>query len=288
MSTGGVLIGHGLVRHVRLRPKRHAFDYSAYFLMLPMRALKAIQAGPLNLDKRQQIDLAINKAGMLSFFDVDHGDGRQPEQGGALGWIEELLESENIQDAHGEIWLQTFPRVFGYTFKPVSFWYCHRADNTLAAILAEVHNTFGERHCYLLPQPKFGRTEIANKIFHVSPFCEVSGQYRFRFMRTAKPPRGALIDANALERLVARVDHDDTQGPLIQTSISGTLVPATQEEIRRTLWRYPLFTVAVMFRIHWHALLLWLKRVPFFAKPEPPNQDVSRAQVSTTVISKTS
>ena len=276
MSTGGVLIGHGLVRHVRLRPTRHAFDYSAYFLMLPMRALKASQAGPLRSDKRQQTDLAINQAGMLSFFDIDHGDGRTPEQGGSLGWIEELLESENIQDAHGEIWLQTFPRVIGYTFKPVSFWYCHRADNTLAAILAEVHNTFGERHCYLLPQPKFGQTEFAHKIFHVSPFCEVSGQYRFRFMRTAS------------ERLVARVDHDDSHGPLIQTSISGTLVPATQEEIRRTLWRYPLFTVAVMFRIHWHALLLWLKRVPFFTKPEPPHQDVSRAQVSTTVISKTS
>lgn len=276
MSTGGVLIGHGLVRHVRLRPTRHAFDYTAYFLMLPMRALKAIQAGPLSLDKRQQTDLSINQAGMLSFFDIDHGDGRQPEQGGALGWIEELLESENIQDAHGEIWLQTFPRVFGYTFKPVSFWYCHRTDNSLAAILAEVHNTFGERHCYLLPQPKFGRTEIAHKIFHVSPFCEVAGEYRFRFMRTAT------------ERLVARVDHDDANGPLIQTSISGTLVAATKEEIRRTLWRYPLFTVAVMFRIHWHALLLWLKRVPFFTKPEPPQQGVSRAQTSSTVISKIS
>jgi hypothetical protein len=276
MTTGGVLIGHGQVRHVRLRPTQHAFDYSAYFLMLPMRALKAIQVGPLSLDKGQKTDLAINQAGMLSFFDVDHGDARTPEQGGALGWIEELLERENIQDAHGEIWLQTFPRVFGYTFKPVSFWYCHRADNTLAAILAEVHNTFGERHCYLLPQPKFGQTELAQKIFHVSPFCEVSGQYRFRFMRTAS------------ERLVARVDHDDANGPLIQTSISGTLVPATQEEIRRTLWRYPLFTVAVMFRIHWHALLLWLKRVPFFTKPEPPQQGVSRAQTSSTVISKIS
>jgi hypothetical protein len=166
--------------------------------------------------------------------------------------------------------------VFGYTFKPVSCWYSHRKDNSLAAILAEVHNTFGERHCYLLPQPKFGQTEIAHKIFHVSPFCEVAGQYRFRFMRTAS------------ERLVARVDHDDANGPLIQTSISGTLVPATPQEIRRTLWRYPLFTVAVMFRIHWHALLLWFKRVPFFAKPEPPLQDVSRAQAPPTAISKTS
>jgi DUF1365 family protein len=279
MTTGGVLMGHGQVRHVRLRPTRHAFDYSAYFLMLPLRQLQAVALNSQTAGSLNTTALSINRPGMLSFFDADHGDGRQPENGGALAWIEELLSGENIQDAKGEIWLQTFPRVFGYTFKPVSFWYCHRADNSLAAILAEVHNTFGERHCYLLPEPKFGRTEHANKVFHVSPFCDVAGQYDFRFMRAVQ---------GAVERVVARVDHADANGPLIQTSISGVLVPATREEIRRTLWRYPLFTFAVMFRIHWHALLLWLKRVPFFTKPEPPSQLVSRAQATSTIISKIS
>jgi DUF1365 family protein len=279
MNTGGVLLGHGQVRHVRLRPARHAFDYSAYFLMLPMRRLQALARSDSKNDKSNQTALSINRAGLLSFFDTDHGDGRQPENGGALAWIEELLVSENIHDAKGEIWLQTFPRVLGYTFKPVSFWYCHRSDNTLAAILAEVHNTFGERHCYLLPEPKFGHTEHANKIFHVSPFCDVKGQYEFRFMRT--------FQADA-DRVVARVDHGDDNGPLIQTSISGVLLPATREEIRRTFWRYPLFTFAVMLRIHWQALLLWLKRVPFLTKPEPPSQLVSRGLDSSTIISKIS
>jgi DUF1365 family protein len=279
MNTGGVLLGHGQVRHVRLRPARHAFDYSAYFLMLPMRHLQALARSDSKNDKSNQTVLPINRAGLLSFFDTDHGDGRQPENGGALTWIEELLESENIHDAKGEIWLQTFPRVLGYTFKPVSFWYCHRSDNTLAAILAEVHNTFGERHCYLLPEPKFGHTEHANKIFHVSPFCDVKGQYEFRFMRT--------FQADA-DRVVARVDHGDDNGPLIQTSISGVLLPATREEIRRTFWRYPLFTFAVMLRIHWQALLLWLKRVPFLTKPEPPAQLVSRGLDSPMIISKIS
>ena len=279
MNTGGVLLGHGQVRHVRLRPARHAFDYSAYFLMLPMRHLQALARSHSKNDKSNQTELSINRSGLLSFFDTDHGDGRQPENGGALAWIEELLVSENIHDAKGEIWLQTFPRVLGYTFKPVSFWYCHRSDNTLAAILAEVHNTFGERHCYLLPEPKFGRMEHAHKIFHVSPFCDVKGEYEFRFMRTLQ---------GGAERVVARVDHGDDNGPLIQTSISGVLQPATRAEIRRTFWRYPLFTFAVMLRIHWHALLLWLKRVPFFSKPEPPSELVSRGQASPTIISKIS
>ena len=279
MNTGGVLLGHGQVRHVRLRPARHAFDYSAYFLMLPMRQLQDLARSHSKNDKLSQTELSINRSGLLSFFDTDHGDGRQPENGGALAWIEELLESENIHDAKGEIWLQTFPRVLGYTFKPVSFWYCHRSDNSLAAILAEVHNTFGERNCYLLPEPNFGRTAHAHKIFHVSPFCDVKGDYEFRFMRT--------LQAGA-ERVVARVDHGDDNGPLIQTSISGVLQPATRAEIRRTFWRYPLFTFAVMLRIHWHALLLWLKRVPFFSKPEPPSELVSRGQASPSIISKIS
>ena len=279
MNTGGVLLGHGQVRHVRLRPTRHAFDYSAYFLMLPMRRLNALTKSTSQNGLSSRADLSINKAGLLSFFDTDHGNGRQAQNGGALAWIEELLASENIHDAKGEIWLQTFPRVLGYTFKPVSFWYCHRSDNTLAAILAEVHNTFGERHCYLLPEPKFGRTEHANKVFHVSPFCEVKGQYDFRFMRTHQA---------AVERIVARVDHGDDKGPLIQTSISGALVPATRKEILRTFWRYPFFTFAVVLRIHWHALLLWLKRVPFITKPEPPSELVSRGQASPTIVSKIS
>jgi len=274
MTACGIKIGRGQIRHVRLRPTRHAFNYGAYFLMLPMRHLQKLQkeAGPLVTS-----DLPINRRGLLSFHDTDHGDGRTVAQGGALGWLESLLAQENIQDALGEIWLQTFPRVMGYTFKPVSFWYCHRQDKSLAAVVAEVHNTFGERHCYLLPAPQWGHTQEAEKVFHVSPFCRATGQYQFRFMQT---------QLKGLERLVARVDHDDEAGPLIQTSISGVMTPASSAEIWRTFWRYPLFTFSVIFRIHWHALLLWLKSVPFITKPEPPVERVTRAQKPTPVISK--
>jgi DUF1365 family protein len=143
----------------------------------------------------------------------------------------------------------------------------HRADGSLAAIVAEVNNTFGERHCYLLPEPQYGQTMLANKVFHVSPFCDVQGEYRFRFMRTQH---------NGQDRIVARVDHGDADGPLIDTSWSGVLEPATAAALRRVMWRFPLLTFGVVARIHWHALLLWLKKVPFWRKPELPHDFVTR------------
>jgi DUF1365 family protein len=273
VKHAGALIGFGQVRHVRRRPAVHAFHYGAYFLMLPMRSLQKLAKD----NALASIDLSINRAGWLSFHDVDHGDGRAPEQGGTLAWLNEILDKEGIDDAGGEVWLQTFPRVLGYTFKPVSFWYCHRADNSLAAIVAEVHNTFGERHSYLLDAPKWGQTEMASKVFHVSPFCEVNGHYQFRFMRTI---------LNGQERLVARVDHFDDSGPLIETSMSGTLVPADAKALKRALWSFPFFTFAVVARIHWHALLLWLKRVPFFTKPVPPSNLVTRGHSPSIASSK--
>ena len=257
LHTAVPLIGEGWVRHTRLRPKRHAFAYGTFFVLLPMRTLA----------KGLASDLPINRAGWLSFHDVDHGDGRAASQGGALAWLDELLQREGIDDATGEVWLHCYPRVLGYTFKPVSFWYCHAADNRLRAIVVEVNNTFGERHCYLLDRPQWGAEHVAQKVFHVSPFCAIEGGYRFRFMRTFDR------DHN---RTVARIDHDDAQGPLIHTSVSGELQPATRHALRRLLWRYPLMTLMVIVRIHWHALQLWRKRVTFFTKPHPPSDFVTR------------
>ena len=165
----------------------------------------------------------------------------------------------------GEIWLQTFPRVLGYVFNPVSFWFCHRRDGSLRAIVCEVNNTFGERHCYLLDAPAFGSELRADKVFHVSPFCQVEGGYRFRFMVT--PGRA---------RTVVRIDYDDGQGPLLQTSVSGALELASAASLRRALWRHPAMTLGVIARIHWQALRLWLKRVRFFHKPAAPDLFVTR------------
>lgn len=259
VSPAVPLIGFGQVRHIRLRPQQHAFCYPTFFLVLPMRSL-SVQSG----------GMAVNRFGLISFHDADHGDGRSAEAGGALVWLEALLQSEGIVDATGEIWLQCYPRMLGYAFKPVSFWYCHRKDSSLRAIVVEVNNTFGERHCYLLDDPRYGVELNVCKVFHVSPFCDVAGHYRFRFMRTAQDSK---------ERIMVRIDHDDDQGPLLETSISGELLPITPKTLRRALWAYPAMTLAVIMRIHWHALLLWCKRVQIRRKPVPPESFVTRENI---------
>jgi len=241
-GAAAALIGTGVVRHRRLRPVAHAFAYPTYFLLLPMRTLRGAPSPALHR----------NRFGMLSFHDRDHGDGG-PD---ALAWLEALLRREGVTDADGEVWLHTYPRVLGYAFKPVSFWYCHRADASLAAVVVEVNNTFGERHCYLLAGAgvAFGRELAARKVFHVSPFCAVEGGYRFRFMRTH-------------DRTVARVAHDDDAGALLLTSVSGRLRPLDAGSARAAFFGMPLMTFGVIARIHWQALQLWLKRVPFYRKP---------------------
>ena len=263
MAGNAPLIGTGQVRHTRLRPSRNSFVYATYFLMLPMCSLRA----------QPSAALARNRFGLISFFDRDHGDGG-PD---SLAWIDALLASEGIADATGEVWLHCYPRVLGYTFKPVSFWYCHRADGSLAAIVVEVNNTFGERHCYLLAGSNlaFGKELHADKVFHVSPFCDVAGSYRFRFMRT--PAHPATAGQRMQEaRTVVRLDHDDADGPLLQTSVSGVLTALSPASIRRAFFGMPLMTLTVIGRIHWQALRLWAKRVPFFRKPDAPDAFVTR------------
>jgi hypothetical protein len=252
-------IGFGHVRHTRLQPVRHAFAYRSFFLRLPLRSLSA-QPWPFRR-------LPHNRFGWLSFHDRDHGDGGAP-----LAWIDGLLQREGVADADGEVWLHTLPRVFGYVFNPVSFWFCHRADGTLRAVVCEVNNTFGERHCYLLSREDgeplaWGEELTARKVFHVSPFCKVEGRYRFRFL---------LARRDDGERFVGRIDYDGADGPLLQTSIEGVLKPLTDRELLRTRFTYPAFTLGVIARIHWQALKLWRKRVPFFTKPEPPAPEISR------------
>ena len=252
----GVQIAFGEVRHTRLSPIVHAFAYPAFFIRVPIHRLGQVQSSTRLF--------GLNRAAPLSFHDADHGDGQTPVQ----PWIHARLKDAGLV-ADGPIWLDTFPRVFGYSFKPVSFWHCHNAAGERIAILAEVHNTFGERHGYLLHdrgRPLRAGAELsAGKAFHVSPFAAVEGRYRFRFH-------------GRTDRWVARIDLDAADGQaLLRTSLSGSPVALDPVSARRALLRYPLFTLGVIARIHAQAFTLWRRRVPFFSKPNPPSTLITRS-----------
>jgi DUF1365 family protein len=246
----------GQVMHRRLRPTVHAFRYPVFYFRMRLQ----------DIDRIERPLLSRNRFNLFSVHDADHGarDGSP-----LLGWIHALLAREGVV-ADGDIWLQTFPRVLGYVFNPVSFWYCHGRDGGLKAVLAEVNNTFGEHHNYLLVAPdgrdiREGQTLQAKKIFHVSPFMAVNGIYRFRFFGGAGSRQGG-----------ARIEHADELGELLHTAVSGTAQEATTRRLLRAFLTYPLQSVGVILRIHWQALQLWLKRVPFFSKPAPPLEETTR------------
>lgn len=231
----------GKVMHRRLRPALHAFVYPVFYIQLPVRDLESGNCSIFSVDR----------SNLLSFHRQDHGarDGSP-----LLPWIQAQLRQHGLPD-DGEITLQCFPRVLGFVFNPVSFWFCRNGEGALMAVLAEVNNTFGGRHSYLLHNAdgtplRDGQELYADKAFHVSPFNEVEGGYRFYFH---------------LERsaLLARIVYDDAEGELLLTAISGKPRAWSAMALLGAFLRMPFLTASVVFRIHWQALKLWLKGVPF-------------------------
>jgi DUF1365 family protein len=219
--------------HWRHSPIENRFIYPVFFLLI-------------NLEQHQRLGswlFGVNCWRPLAWHYKDHGDGGNPRL-----WVRKRLVEAGIDDCIGGLWLQTFPRVFGYLFNPVSFWYCQRKDATLGAIVAEVNNTFGERHCYVLqPRADGSFTEIeSEKRLYVSPFYPLSGVYKFYFK----------IDCNAPR---VQIDYYN-QGQLqLNTAIWGRSKPLTNKTLLAALLKQPLLTLGVMFRIHWQALRLWRK-----------------------------
>ena len=246
----------GAVMHERHTVTHNRFVYPCAFLRLPLSRLDSLQVPWLGIERSH----------VFSFRRCDHGarDGSP-----LLPWLQGVLAAHDLHAVcDGEIVLQTMPRVLGYVFNPVSFWFCHDASGALRAVLAEVSNTFGERHNYLVHHPDLSPIESgdelrARKVFHVSPFFPVRGEYRFRFEHRA--------GLHAVQ-----VDLWDEGVLQLSTRLGGRAQALDGQAMRRWLWRQPLMTLGVMARIHWQALRLALRRVRFHPKPSPPSEETSR------------
>jgi DUF1365 family protein len=209
---------------------------------------------------------ARNRANLFSLRDSDHGGA--PKNGSGAAWARDILRDAGLDHvANGQILLLAQPRVLGHVFNPVSFWLIHDRDGVLRVVIAEVSNTFGDRHSYLVHHDDLApirrdQTLRARKIFHVSPFQPIEGGYAFRF---------DIRD----DRIGVFIDYTSSRGGLIAT-LTGKRKPLTNGAILRAALRRPFGSRRVLGLIHWQALKLWWKGARFHSRPKPPAQEVSR------------
>lgn len=225
----------GLVVHQRMRPKKHRLGYRVFSLLLDLDELEYLGRS-LRL-------LAINRPGILSFRESDHGAG-----GPLRPWIASRLAEAGLS-ANGRITMLCYPRMLGYVFNPLTVYFCHGADDRLLAIVYEVHNTHGERHAYVLPaggEPGGRVSHACPKTFFVSPFMPMDCVYNF----TIHPPG---------DKVQILINETDAEGPLLTASFSGTRQPLTDAKLARAMLRHPLMTLKVTLGIHWEAIKLLAK-----------------------------
>lgn len=248
------------VTHQRLRPRRHGFTYRVFYLWLDLDELDA-------LDHRLPI-FSRNRFNLFSFHDRDHlGGGHADVKSGLL----ELLRARGAETSRIEkVFMLTFPRVLGYGFNPVTFFYCYDGAGGQVCAVAQVTNTFREQKCYFIGSSEADTLRLITlKHFYVSPFFGLELKFDFQLR-----PVG--------ERLRITVDDLDGEDRVLASALTGTRRELTHAALLACALKYPLLTLKVIFLIHWHALLLWLKRVPWSAKAADPElqRDVLRPHAS--------
>lgn len=252
-----VTLFKGGVFHARYRPQTNRFSYPLFFLRINLSRLA---------HHKNSHWFGINCWRPLAFYSRDHGAGSAAD---LVSHMRSKLTRYGITPPCGAVHLYTLPRVWGFTFKPVSFWHWHDEQGQLKLIVAQVNNTFGEQHCYALETPdggpiRSGSPLQARKCFHVSPFCPIEGHYEFR----------PQVDISGYYRM--GIDYHDRNGLLIRTSQWGKTLPFTAKSTWKLLAVQPALTIGVIFRIHWQALRLLAKRIPFYSKPVPPTAEVTK------------
>ena len=237
--------------HGRKGAVQNSFRYSVDYVLLNPETAQ----GPALFSR--------NRGNLTSLHDSDHGGA--PRQGRGVAWVREVLAAHNLPGSE-KIELLAQPRFLGHVFNPVSFWLCQDCMG-LRVVIAEVSNTFGDRHSYLCHRDDLApitREDLlaAQKIFHVSPFQPVEGGYQFRF------------DIRA-DRIGIWIDYTAGQGGLVAT-LTGPRRPLTSAAILWAALRRPFGARRVLALIHWQALKLWWKGAGYRSHPKPPSDEVTR------------
>lgn len=245
----------GQIVHRRFRPREHRLRYRAFWMLLDLNDIDSL-SNHLKFFSR-------NRFNLTSFFDTDHGDGSDVA---LLEQAQALLRRAGCHADQLTIKLLCMPRILGYGFNPLSIYFCSRHDGSLEAIIYQVHNTFGERHSYVIPV-QGAATEIIEqhcpKEFYVSPFLGMDMSYGFR----VRPP-AAQVEVS--------INGKENGTTVIAASLAGTRHELTDDALIRAFTSHPLLTLKVIAGIHWHALRMALKGFRLHAR-EPAVQDAVKA-----------
>jgi DUF1365 family protein len=239
-ATDAASLYVGEVMHARLKPMGHRFSYRVMSLLIDLDRLAAAD--------RQSSLFGVNRAALYSFREVDHGD----RDGSSLRtYVQRCAAEHGIDLTGGKVLLLCYARLLGYTFNPLSVFFCYRAGGALALVIYEVRSTFGGIHPYVLPvQPDqisdAGVRQSQEKLFYVSPFIEMAMRYHFRVL----PPQ---------ERVRLRILETDRDGPLLAATFIGRRRALDTAELLRAFFAFPLVTLKIVAAIHWEALRLWAK-----------------------------
>ena len=249
----------GSVMHRRLTPRRHRLRYRAFWLLIDLDE-------PAALARRLRL-FSHNRFNLFSFHDADHGDGTP---GVVRAYIAQTVADNGIDGAIGRINLLCMPRILGYVFNPLSIYFCHRPDGTLAALLYEVRNTFGQMHSYLIPVTAASPLvhQRCAKAFYVSPFLDMDMTYDFRLA----PPAA---------RLSAVVVANDRSGPVLVASLTGKRRVLNDRTLALVFVTHPLLTLKVIGAIHWEALKIWCKGFRRHPRPPAPRNAVTAIPAET-------
>jgi len=253
-------IYHGTVRHRRMLPAEHSFNYHMFMMYLDLDELPQVFQGSRLF--------STTRRAAARFCREDHLGGKNGDIAGIPldQAVRDLVEQSTGQRPQGPIRLLTHLRYFGYVFNPVSFYYCFNADDTrLETIVAEVNNTpWGERECYVLGKDaEVGPVEADHgdirryrpvKRMHVSPFMPMDVAYDWRF----RPPS---------ESLTVHMENSREGSKLFDATLVLQRQEITPATLARVLIAFPLMTMKIIVAIHWQALRLWLKKVPVVDHP---------------------
>lgn len=248
MQTDGALYP-ARVAHRRHVAPLYRFVYRIFYLLVDIDRLDALA---------QRLRwFSVDRFNLVTLRRGDFGD----QTGDLRSWAERTVAAYDVSLDGGRILLLALPRVLGYGFNPISLWYCHHADGSLRAVITEVRNTFGERHSYVLasggsPLP-YDIEQSKEKCFHVSPFFDVAGRYRFRL----SPPD---------ERLRLVINETRGDAPLMDATLAAERHALTDSALLSHVLRMPWMTVKVILGIHWEALKLWTRGATFHRKPPKP------------------